>query len=78
VDRNPRADHWCIRRSDARVLPMPHPCEFVIIGTSLSLLLGGYFFDPLTEVVRVPPVVVTKHSTVRSSSCSQLRAEGSR
>lgn len=35
-------------------------------------------FDPFTVAFNGFPVVVTKHSTVRSFPCSQLRAEGSR
>src|SRR5690348_5885278 len=37
-----------------------------------------YLREPLTDAVKVPPVVVMKQRIVRSSSCSQLRAEGSR
>jgi hypothetical protein len=40
--------------------------------------LSRYFFEPFTDPVRVPPVVVTKQITLRSSSDCQLRADGSR
>jgi hypothetical protein len=35
-------------------------------------------FEFLTDAFSLPPVVVTKQSTLRSCACSQLRAEGSR
>ena len=40
--------------------------------------VAPYSFEPLTDEVRVAPVVVTKQITFRSSACVQLRADGSR
>lgn len=56
------------------------PNEHVIIApvTAFGGIGSPYFFEPLTEAESVPPVVVTKQMTVRSSFCSQLRAEGSK
>jgi hypothetical protein len=50
-------------------------------GLPTAGLLTGFeihSFDPFTVFVNGCPVVVAKHSTVRSLPCSQLRAEGSR
>jgi hypothetical protein len=45
-------------------------------GTALRL--APYSLDPLTDLVSVAPVVVTKQVTDRSSVPVQLRADGSR
>lgn len=57
-------------------VPKVHSNEAPV--TAFGGMESPYFFEPLTEALRVPPVVVTKQMIVRSLSCSQLRADGSR
>ncbi len=73
-----------ITRADGITLSTEGAAPKLHMSWAVAVTLNGiaasvcYLRDPLTDAVSLPPVVVTKQSTLRSLSCSQLRADGKR